>query len=229
MSNGVLRMGGIAFVASGVLFLTHGLLQFLMGPPPSTGSEIIGWAASHPIPAAYIPEVLFFAAALMAPAIVALYVTLARTHPTQAALGCGVMAATVPVFFGALVPFGRFAYPIFDLTANTADLAVFAVLLYFGNLHATALLLGFATFVVSLGMRRSEFGGTIAYLGYVTAALEVLSGYPDLIGATLMLVAALFLAAWFVAVGAQLFHVTLLTTSPGKGNGPKMGLNERFV
>jgi hypothetical protein len=203
-SRGQARLGGISFVASGLLFLANAVVQLLMGPPPSTGPEILTWMRAQPLALALAPEILFFAVVFMVPALIALYENLARTHRGHAALGVGSMAVTIAVFYGAIVVAGRLSYSTFGIRVHTPELAEFALALYYGGLHAAALLLAGATFVVSLAMRGGTFGPKIAYLGFATAACDLMLAYPDVIGPTLLFLSWIAFAVWFVAVGIAL-------------------------
>ena len=213
MSNdrGLAQLGGIAFVASGLLFFANAVVQLVMGPPPSTGSEILAWMAAQPVAEDLAPEVLFFAVGFMVPAVIALYENLAPTHRGHAALGVGMMAATIPIFCGAMIVVGRFPYPVFGIKVHTPEIAEFALGLYYGGLHAAALLLAGATVVVSLTMRRGTFGPKIAYLGFATAAADAMIAYPDIVGPTVLFVSWVVFAAWFVAVGIALYRASRLT------------------
>ena len=205
-SRGLAQLGGISFVASGLLFLANALVQLVMGPPPSTGPEILTWMGAQPLALALTPEILFFAVVFMVPALIALYENLARTHRGHAALGVGSMAATIAVFYGAIVVAGRLPYPTFGIKVHTPEIAEFAVALYYGGLHAAALLLAGATFVVSLAMRRGTFDPKIAYLGFATAAFDLMLAYPDAIGPPLLFLSWTVFTAWFVAVGIALYR-----------------------
>ena len=207
MSNGLdglNKLGGISFIASGALFLVTSVLDLMTGPPPSGGAEILAWMASHELLMAFTAEVLFFAAMFLVPAVIALHQSLAITHPRSAAVGCGIIAVTIPVLNVLLIVFGRLVYPVYQLKVHTPEAAELVVGLYYGGLHAVLLLFAVATLVLSLAMRRTAFGSTIAYLGFVAAGLDVIASYPWLIGPALGLVCSLFFSAWLVAVGLAL-------------------------
>lgn len=53
------KIGGISFVASGVLFPAKYLLDVVTGPPPSSGAEILAWIAAHRLPLSFVNEILF--------------------------------------------------------------------------------------------------------------------------------------------------------------------------
>lgn len=205
-SRGLAQLGGISFVASGVLFLANGALQLLMGPPPSAGPDILKWMADHAIPLAFTPEILFFAAVLMVPAVIALYDALARTHPRHAASGVGVMAVAIPVLFTAVVVAGRLVYPTYGIKVHTPEIAEFAAGLFYGGLHAVALLLAGATFVVSLAMRGHASGGGVAYLGFASAVFELMTAYPEAIGPALTFISGAVFAGWLLALGVKLYR-----------------------
>jgi hypothetical protein len=105
-----------------------------------------------------------------------------------------------------LVVHGRLVYPVYGIRVGTPDLAAFVVAVFYGGLHAVGLLMGIATFVLSLAMRGGGYGRPVVYLGFATALFDVVGSYPDAIGPVLTLVAQLFFATWFVAVGLQLYR-----------------------
>jgi hypothetical protein len=77
-------------------------------------------------------------------------------------------------------------------------------MVFYGGLHAIYLLLAVATIVLSLAMKRGAYPKWIGYLGFATAALDILGSYPWAIGPVLTLVCELSFAGWFVAIGSQL-------------------------
>ena len=56
-------------------------------------------------------------------------------------------------------------------------------------------------------MKRGGYAKWIAYLGFATAALDIIGSYPWAIGPGLTLVCELSFAGWFVAVGSQRFRM----------------------
>jgi hypothetical protein len=99
-------------------------------------------------------EVLFFAAMFLVPAVIALYYSLAATDRIKAMLGCGIIAVVIPIIDVLLIVHGRLIYPVFGIRVNTPAIAEFVVAVYYGGLHAIGLLLGIATIVLSLAMKR---------------------------------------------------------------------------
>jgi hypothetical protein len=197
--------GGAALAASGVLFAVLAFLDFQIGPPPSNGAEILLWRDSQALILDFVSELLFFATVLLVPGTIALYQNLVEVDRTKASAGCGIIAATIPVMAVMLIIHGRLVYPIYGMRVDTPEAAALVVMVFYGGLHAIYLLLAVATMVLSLAMKRGSYAKWIAYLGFATAALDIIGSYPWAIGPVLTLVCELSLGGWFVAVGSQLF------------------------
>lgn len=205
--KGLYKFGGAAFVVSGLLFLSRAVLDLMAGAPPSNGAEILAWIASNSLIHDFQSEILFFAAGCLVPAVVALYQSLADVDRAKAVIGCGIMAVAVPVLMVLLIVHGRLVYPVYGIRVSTPDLAAFVVAIFYGGLHAISLLMGIATFVLSLAMKGGAYGKTVVYLGFATAVVDIIGSYPYAIGPVLTLVSQVFFAAWFFAVGSQLYKM----------------------
>ena len=201
------KFGGGALVASGVLFAVLAVLDFRAGPPPSNGAEILLWRDSQALVLDFVSEILFFATVLLVPGTMALYQNLVDVDSARAAAGCGIVAATIPVMAVMLIIHGRLVYPIYGMRADTPETAALVVMVFYGGLHAIYLLLAVATIVLSVAMTRGGYAKWIAYLGFATAALDIIGSYPWAIGPVPTLVCELSFAGWFVAVGSQLFRM----------------------
>jgi hypothetical protein len=206
-SRKLYKIGGYAFIASGVLFLLQSLLAMAAGDPPSNGAEIIAWVVSHKIAQSFISETLFFATVLLIPAVVALYQSIAETDKVKAVAGCGIMAVSIPVLIMLLVIHGRLVFPVYGISANTPDTALLVVGLFYGGLHAINILFGIATLILSLAMRHTAFGRTVVVLGFITFVADVIGSYPYAIGPALTLATQIIFTAWFVAVGWRLIRL----------------------
>lgn len=204
--NGLSRFGGVAFIVSGALFFTRSVLDVMSGPPPSTGAEILSWAQANRVVLSLVSEVLFFAAMFLVPAVIALYRSLESGERTLASVGCGLMAAVIPVLAVLLVVHGRLVYPVYGLRISDPAVAESVVALYYGGLHAVGLLMAVATAVLSLAMWRGAFGAPVAALGFATAVCDVVGSYPYLISTAVLFGCQLMFAAWFVAVGWKLLR-----------------------
>jgi hypothetical protein len=199
--------GGGALVASGILFVVLAFLDFRAGPPPSNGTEILLWRDSQALVLDFVSELLFFATILLVPGTVAVYQSLVDVDKTRAATGCGIIAATIPVMAVMLIVHGRLVYPIYGMRIDTPEAAALVVMVFYGGLHAIYLLLAVATIVLSVAMTRGAYAKWIAYVGFATAALDIIGSYPWAIGPVLTLVCELSFGGWFVAVGSQLFKM----------------------
>ena len=208
--RGLYKLGGGALAASGSLFLSLAVLDLLAGAPPSNGVEILAWVASRTGYLAATSEILFFATVLLVPAVIALYQSLASVDRAKAGTGCGIMAVVIPVIVMLLIVHGRLVYPVYGLRASTPGAVELVVAIFYGGMHAVGLMMAVATFVLCLAMRRSAFGAPIVYLGYVTAVLDVVGGYPYLIGPIPTFVCQTVFSAWFIAVGLRLNTLTLV-------------------
>ena len=203
--KGLYKLGGAAFIISGILFLSRDILELIAGPPPSSGVQILAWVQSEKFVLSFVSEVLFFAAMTLVPAVIALYHGLAGIARATAATGCGIMAAAIPVVAMLLIVHGRLVYPVYGIRVESPAVAEYVVAVFYGGMHAVYLMLAAATFVLSLAMMRGAYGKPVAYLGFATSVLDVAGSYPDAIGVGPTFVCRVFFAVWFVAVGARLY------------------------
>lgn len=151
-------------------------------------------------------EVLFFALMCLIPVVPALYDRLKQASPVSAALGCGTLAAAVPLLAMLDAVHGRFAFPVYGLRVDTPAIAAFAVAVYYGGLHAVQLMLGFAIVTLTLALRRSKARTPPAWSGGVAAAAAVLNGYPWVIGPSASLVLQGGVAVWWATLAWALYH-----------------------
>ena len=198
------RLGGNALIASGLFFLARSVLDWTVGPPPRIGSELGVWIAAGASRMAFANEALFFAAVCLIPAVPAMYHSLAAVDRNKALSGVGLLATLIPVLAMLDIVQGRLVFPMFGLQVNSPDVAAFAVTLFYGGLHATSLLFGVATIVLSLAMMRSTFGKGIAYFGFFTAACDFADSYAFILGPTIAIFSQCVFAVWFLVVGGRL-------------------------
>ena len=102
---------------------------------------------------------------------------------------------------------GRLVYDVYDIQVNTPAVAELVVAVFYGGLHAIGILLGIATIVLSLAMKRGVYGRNIAYLGIATGVFDIIGSDPWMIGPILVLVSQILFAAWFLAVGSKLYRM----------------------
>jgi hypothetical protein len=203
-----------------MLILARHLLELRAGPPPSSGVEILAWVEAGWLPLMLANEALFVSGMLLIPGVIALHASLARVDRSKAAIGCGILAAAIPVLLALDIVHGRLIHAVYGLRIDTPAIAELAVAIVQGGLHTTSIMTGVATFVLALAMRRGPFGRGLVALGLVTAIFDVVGSYPWAIGPTLLLACHVLSAAWFMAVGWRLLVLppaatTQLETSPG--------------
>ncbi|WP_143448447.1 hypothetical protein [Kineosporia sp. A_224] len=186
-----------------MLFLVKGLLDLRVGEPPD-GAELLVWRSTQTSWLALTNEVLFFGVVLLIPGVIGLYFSLAGLHPRAAAWGCGLVAAVIPVLMTLTVVHGRLAYPVYGIEPNDPATLQVVVSLYYGGLHAVALLFGVAVTLLAVAMRNTPYGRAVVALGVAVALGEVVGAYPWLIGPGLTATSAVLFAGWLVAAGARL-------------------------
>jgi len=205
-SGRLFKVGGISLVLSGVLFLIKIVAELVAGPPPTTGAEILAWAARGRIPLAIVSEALFIAGMLLVPGAVALHASIANREGPRAGVGVGLLVVRLPVLFVTLVIHGRLVYDVYGLRVRDPTAGELTVALYAGGMHVVFLMLAIATLVLSLAMK-ATYGRIIVGLGMVTTVLDVAAAYPWALGAPLLALCQVAFTAWLVAVGAKLWQL----------------------
>jgi hypothetical protein len=202
------RWGGISLIGSGLLMLASHLLELGAGPRPWRGVAILAWVDAGRFPLMLANEALFFSAMLLIPGAIALHASLVRVDRTGAAIGCGVLAAAIPVLLALDIVQGRLVYDVYGLRVDTPAIAELVEALFYGGLHATSIMFGVATFVLALVMRRGPFSRGLVAVGLVTGLFDIIGAYPWAIGPALLLACQVLYAAWFMAVGWRLLGLS---------------------
>ena len=202
--SGFRKVGGYCAVASGILFLIRGILDFLSGPPPSSGSEILSWAASHSLLIAFQDEATFFAAILLVPALAVLYRAVRGEHRLAAVAGSGITATAIPILMSLVIVQGRLVYPVFGINVNSPGIAEFVVALFYGGLHAVDIIIGIGAFVLGFSMRGEPHGRLIVALAVLIGLIDIVGAYPYIIGPVGTLICQMFFSLWFIVLGSIL-------------------------
>jgi hypothetical protein len=150
------------------------LLERIAGPPPADGPRILAWVTAHRGLLALTNEILFFATICLVPAIAGLYAPLAGARRDSAVVGCGIFATAIPLLAVMLTVHGRLVYPVFHISGHTPDVAELVVAIFYGGKHVVALLFAVASVVLSLALRHEAHGRVTAFVGFVTAACDVI-------------------------------------------------------
>ncbi|MFM9329833.1 hypothetical protein [Paenibacillus mesotrionivorans] len=200
---GVIQLGGIACILSGILFLAQQLFLLPVPHPPAPDGELLAWLAEWKLQLSMADELLVFAALLLIPAVVAIYRVLAKTDLIKALLGCGLLALNIPVYMILVVVLGRLVYPVYDIELSPESYRL-VLSLYYGGLHLAFLIFGLAIILLSFAIRKSPIGKPAAYLGFLTGVLAFASAYPWLMGNGAVLAIQLVFTAWLMLVGIRL-------------------------
>lgn len=198
------RLGGISFMASGALFLIKSVLDLAVGDPPSTGAQLLAWKTSHQLPLALTNELLFFAAVLLIPAVLALYRSLNGSERPWVGFGCGILAMLIPIILVLGTIHGRLMYPVYGINLDDQVTVALVVSLYYGGAHMVSLLLGGALIILGLVMRRGSYGGAVGVLGVTAGVFQIVGGYPWLTGPIFTEITQALLAAWLILTGSKL-------------------------
>src|ERR1700693_2791755 len=161
------KLDEISLILCGILFFIIGILDFLAGPPPSRGTEILNWLTTSKLYIAFSVELLFFAVVLMIPGIRSLNNFLIKTNTNKTSFGCAIMAVVIPMWAMLVVVQGRLAFPVFHINASPAVVEL-VVSLWYGGLHAVYELMAGATILGSLALRKNNNVKKIYYLGFIT-------------------------------------------------------------
>jgi hypothetical protein len=199
----VIKFGGITIIISGLLFLAQYLFLLPIPGPPPGDMELMAWLQDWRFHFSMADELMVFAALSLLPPIVALYRILVKTDKIKAMLGCGLLAATVPVYLFLVIILGRLVYPVYDIELSP-DAYRLVLTLYYGGQHLAALIWGAAVIVLCFVIRRSTMGKAVAYLGFAAGVLSLIGSYPWLIGNVMLFVTQLFSMVWLILLGIKI-------------------------
>ncbi|WP_310829152.1 hypothetical protein [Paenibacillus pedocola] len=200
---GIVKFGGFAFILSGILFLGVSLFLLPVPRPPLPDPELMNWLKEWKFNISMADELLFFAALLIIPSIVGLYRILVQVNKIQALLGCGLLAVTVPVYIILDSILGRLVYPVYDIELSP-DIYKLVLSIYYGGMHTVAIILCIATIILSLVIRKSVLGKSVAIVGFVVALLDLIGAFPWLTGSAVFFVCQAASVLWYVFVGVRM-------------------------
>ena len=209
------RLGGACAWLAAAAFAVRGLLAWDAGLPPSEGTAILAWLGAHLTTLRWAVEVTFFAMMFLVPALVALTVRVARTHPVHAVVGASAWTVTIVLPAMAVVVEGRLVFPVLGIALRAADVAELVVALDFGAWHAIRLVEVVATLAVGLGAWRRTDARLVAWSALFVAVADVAAAYPEAIGASGLLACDIVSALWLLAAGRWLLGAAELDTVSG--------------
>jgi hypothetical protein len=200
---GVVKFGGITLILSGILFFAQYLFMLPMPSPPLSDADLVSWLQEWRFNLSMADELLFFATLLLIPSIVALYRILVKVDKIKTSLGCGLLAVIIPVNIVLVIVLGRLVYPVYDIELSP-DIYKLVISIYYGGMHSVAIILSMATIILSLVIRKSVLGKSVANFGFVVGILDLIGAYPWLIGTAMVFVSQLAFAAWFIFLGLRM-------------------------
>ena len=207
--QGFFRIGGIFIFVSSFLLLIKAIAEYILGPPPSTGSSIINWVNNNTLLFIIINESFFIAVFLFIPSFIIIYYKLEKYDKVGAIIGVTIMLLVVPILSMLTIIQGRLIYPVFNITITNTGLAEFIVAFYYGGIHTSYLMIGVSVLVLTLSMKKATFGQIHVYFGIITGlVLFLVMGYEWLFPIILVFVSQLFFIIWFFMIGTRLYRST---------------------
>lgn len=207
------RWAGVSLALSGVALGAKAWFDFSAGEPPSSGIDLIAWVAAEKFSLSMSNELMIAAAVLLIPGVIGLYASLEGHSAMLAGVGCGILAAVIPLMIVASVFQGRLVFPVYGIEADNPTTAQLVAGLFFGTEHALLLILGIPTILLSLAMRGTAFGRPSVHLGFAAGLADFVGSYPWLLSTEAVVTTRLLGAAWFITIG------TLLVRSSRRGDG----------
>ena len=207
--QGFYRIGGILIFVSSFLLLIKAIAEYILGPPPSTGSSIINWVNNNSLLFIIINESFFIAVFLFIPSFIIIYYKLEKYDKVGAIIGVTIMLLVVPIISMLTIIQGRLIYPVFNITITNTGLAEFIVAFYYGGIHTSYLMIGVSVLVLTLSMKKATFGQIHVYFGIITGlVLFLVMGFEWLFPIILVFVSQLFFIIWFFMIGIRLYRST---------------------
>ena len=202
----LLKFGGITLIGSGLLFLAQYLFLRPVPAPPLEDAALLSWLSEWRFQLSMADEVLFFAAVLLIPSIVALYRLLVQVHPVLTVFGCGLLAVSIPVYIVLVIILGRLVYPVYGIKLSPESYKL-VISLYYGGVHCAALVMGIATILLSLVIRMGGLGRITASFGLLAGIFDLIGSYPWLLGDVMILISQVLFAGWFIILGVNLRNI----------------------
>ncbi|MBK9980971.1 MAG: hypothetical protein IPP15_00870 [Saprospiraceae bacterium] len=200
------RFGGIAFIIAGILFFARYLFVFSIPNMPASDVDFLKWLDDWKFNIAMSNEFFFFATISLVPAIFVLFKILNESDNIKAILGCGIFAVVIPVFACLDIIQGRLVYPVYNIVLS-ANIQKLVLSIYHGGMHATFIMIGIATIILSFGIKNTSIGKPIMYLGFITGVFDFLNAYPWVFGSIIVFISELLFALWFVFIGVKIIIV----------------------
>ena len=197
------RLGGIALILSGVLFLAQSLFLLPVPGPPLADADLLSWLADWTLHLAMADELLFFATLCLIPPLLVLYRLLVKTAQIKTLLGCGIIAVILPVNMVIVFILGRFVYPVYGIELAPESYRLL-LSLYYGGVHTVALLWSASVILLCFVIRKSRLGKKAAYFGFAAGVMQLAAAYPWLFPSAVWFASQLLLYGWFILLGLRM-------------------------
>ncbi len=205
-TNKLFRFGGIAFIIAGILFFTRYLFVFSMPAMPASDADLLKWLDDWKFNIAMSNGFFFFATIALIPAIYVLFKIVNESDKIKAILGCGIFAVVISVFTCLVIIQGRLVFPVYDI-ALSADIQKLVLSIYHGGMHVAFELIGIATIILSFGIKNTNIGKPMMYLGFITGIFDFLNANPWIFGSTIVFISEFLFALWFVGIGVRIIMI----------------------
>ncbi|HSN43731.1 MAG TPA: hypothetical protein VLR88_06715 [Propionibacteriaceae bacterium] len=211
--------GAVSALVFVILVVVPVTLIFVAPLPPTDGRGVLEYIAAHK--GVYLTELVSFVG-LAVPAMVvflATAVALKDVHKNGAAIGglFGIASEIIALALGSspqslhgglVVLSGSYADATTDAQRDSLVSAAEALIAATNAVSWAGILTAAGIGILSLVMRRGNFGSALAVLGIVTGALGIVSeAFRPMIGGAYM-VYGMLLPLWFALVGWRLFRFT---------------------
>lgn len=197
----ICRMGAVAFVLAGALFLAANVPTVTLAHPPVDDAGFARWASDNRARLMAHNELLFFATGLLVPASLGLHQLLRHRPSVTATFGLGLLVLNIPVLSMLIIAEGRLIYPVYDLDLS-AESQKLAFSVFQGGFHAVLLILGAAVILIGWGARSAAPRGRLYwYASVATAVLQLAGAYPWLTPAAFNLIVVLSFSGWLALTG----------------------------
>jgi hypothetical protein len=219
--NGVYRIGGLALLAAGILYLIGTTLGFYLGFTPANTQAYLQSLSAHPGMALITYWIFALADVLFIPAILGLYLSLKEINKNIMLIAAGFLVCFVLLDLGvtewnslALVTLSQSIALASSDAARAAyqasadwGLATIPVATFFSWIGTS---IGFL--LTAIVMRKAIFGRHTARLGIIVYSVAILASFyfilplPAVLGLTLTPILVAY-GAWLIAAGRRLYKL----------------------
>jgi hypothetical protein len=101
---------------------------------------------------------------------------------------------------------GRLVYPVYGLNLSVDSLKL-SFSIFYGGLHATALMFGAALFFIGFAMRGTTFNKGMVPYSVIVGFLQIVGAYPWLTPVAFNVLVAMSLSLWMTLTGIMMIWV----------------------